>query len=178
MQSAFLLPLTGYERESGTPQTIVETDRKTALRIFQLIEAIMRDPFQGIGKPEPLKFLGPDVWSRRVTQEHRLVYAERSFEDENAFESRDLASAGAGASTFDFRFQGKIFHPGKNRHWKTQVDGLIRAARAVRLFQSTNSLRYPKNEQCMFCGHGLRKKIHNYIHPSISIIALPINSGI
>jgi toxin YoeB len=36
----------------------VETDRKTALRIFQLIEAIMRDPFQGIGKPEPLKFLG------------------------------------------------------------------------------------------------------------------------
>jgi len=32
----------------------VETDRKTALRIFQLIEAVMRDPFQGIGKPEPL----------------------------------------------------------------------------------------------------------------------------
>jgi toxin YoeB len=39
-----------------------------------LIEAIMRDPFQGIGKPEPLKFLGPGVWSRRITQEHRLVY--------------------------------------------------------------------------------------------------------
>ena len=52
----------------------VETDRKTALRIFQLIEAIMRDPFQGIGKPEPLKFLGSGVWSRRITQEHRLVY--------------------------------------------------------------------------------------------------------
>jgi len=52
----------------------VETDRKTALRIFQLIEAIMRDPFQGIGKPEPLKFLGAGVWSRRITQEHRLVY--------------------------------------------------------------------------------------------------------
>lgn len=52
----------------------VETDRKTALRIFQLIESIMRDPFQGIGKPEPLKFLGPGVWSRRITQEHRLVY--------------------------------------------------------------------------------------------------------
>ena len=52
----------------------VETDRKTALRIFQLMEAIMRDPFQGIGKPEPLKFLGPGVWSRRITQEHRLVY--------------------------------------------------------------------------------------------------------
>lgn len=52
----------------------VETDRKTSLRIFQSIEAIMRDPFQGIGKPEPLKFPGPGVWSRRITQEHRIVY--------------------------------------------------------------------------------------------------------
>ena len=34
----------------------------------------MRDSFQGIGKPEPLKFLGSCVWSRRITQEHRLVY--------------------------------------------------------------------------------------------------------
>jgi len=47
---------------------------RTALRIFKLIEAVMRDPFQGIGKPKPLKFLGPGVWSRRITQEHRLVY--------------------------------------------------------------------------------------------------------
>lgn len=52
----------------------VKTDRKTTLRIFQLIEAIMKEPFQGIGKPEPLKFLGSGVWSRRITQEHRLVY--------------------------------------------------------------------------------------------------------
>jgi toxin YoeB len=52
----------------------VKTDRQTALRIFKLIEAVMRDPFGGIGKPEPLKFLGPGVWSRRITQEHRLVY--------------------------------------------------------------------------------------------------------
>jgi toxin YoeB len=52
----------------------VETERKTALRILQLIEAIMRDPFQGVGKPEPLKSLEPGVWSRRITQEHRLVY--------------------------------------------------------------------------------------------------------
>lgn len=52
----------------------VETDRKTALRAFQLIEAIMRDPFQGICKPEPLKFFGSGVWSRRITQEHRMVY--------------------------------------------------------------------------------------------------------
>lgn len=52
----------------------VETDRRTTLRILKLIEAVMRDPFQGIGKPEPLKFLGSGVWSRRITQEHRLVY--------------------------------------------------------------------------------------------------------
>ena len=52
----------------------VETDRKIALRAFTLIEAIMRDPFDGIGKPEPLKYLAPGTWSRRLTQEHRLVY--------------------------------------------------------------------------------------------------------
>jgi len=34
----------------------------------------MREPFSGIGKPEPLKYLGAGVWSRRITQEHRLVY--------------------------------------------------------------------------------------------------------
>jgi toxin YoeB len=52
----------------------VETDRKIALRAFDLIEAIMRDPFDGIGKPEPLKYLSPNTWSRRLTQEHRIVY--------------------------------------------------------------------------------------------------------
>lgn len=52
----------------------VETDWRTALRILDLIEAVMRDPFSGIGKPEPLKYLGAGVWSRRITQEHRLVY--------------------------------------------------------------------------------------------------------
>ena len=52
----------------------VATDRKTALRAFDLIEAILRDPFDGIGKPEPLKYLASGAWSRRLTQEHRLVY--------------------------------------------------------------------------------------------------------
>lgn len=52
----------------------VASDRKTALRIFDLVESIMRDPFKGIGKPEPLKHLAPGVWSRRITQEHRIVY--------------------------------------------------------------------------------------------------------
>jgi len=52
----------------------VETDRKVALRAFDLIEAIARDPFDGVGKPEPLKYLAPNTWSRRLTQEHRIVY--------------------------------------------------------------------------------------------------------
>jgi toxin YoeB len=52
----------------------VEHDRKLALRLLDLLEAILRDPFEGVGKPEPLKYLGPDVWSRRLTDEHRLVY--------------------------------------------------------------------------------------------------------
>jgi toxin YoeB len=55
----------------------VETDRRVALRAFDLIEAIMRDPFTGIGKPEPLKYLANGAWSRRLTQEHRMVYLVR-----------------------------------------------------------------------------------------------------
>lgn len=55
----------------------VETDRKRALRAFDLIEAILRDPFSGIGKPEPLKYLAPGTWSRRLTREHRIVYLVR-----------------------------------------------------------------------------------------------------
>uniref|UniRef100_A0A831UF88 Putative mRNA interferase YoeB n=1 Tax=Geobacter metallireducens TaxID=28232 RepID=A0A831UF88_GEOME len=55
----------------------VETDRKVALRAFALVEAIMRDPFTGPGKPEPLKYLASGAWSRRLTQEHRIVYLVR-----------------------------------------------------------------------------------------------------
>jgi len=55
----------------------VQTDRKIALRAFDLIEAITRDPFTGIGKPEPLKYLLSGTWSRRLTQEHRIVYLVR-----------------------------------------------------------------------------------------------------
>jgi toxin YoeB len=53
----------------------VETNRRVALRILDLVEAVMRDPFQGIGKPEPLKYVLAGAWSRRITEEHRLVYA-------------------------------------------------------------------------------------------------------
>ncbi len=52
----------------------VKTDRRVALRALAIVEAILRDPFTGIGKPEPLKYFAPDVWSRRLTQEHRIVY--------------------------------------------------------------------------------------------------------
>ena len=52
----------------------IKSDQKVALRVIKLIEDIQRDPFEGIGKPEPLKHLAPGTWSRRITQEHRLVY--------------------------------------------------------------------------------------------------------
>ena len=52
----------------------VKEDKKTAEKIFHFIEDIKKTPFTGIGKPEHLKYLGPDVWSRRITQEHRIVY--------------------------------------------------------------------------------------------------------
>ena len=55
----------------------VESDRKLALRAFDMIEAIFRNPFEGIGKPEPLKYFIPGAWSRRLTQEHRIVYLVR-----------------------------------------------------------------------------------------------------
>jgi toxin YoeB len=52
----------------------IMTNSKTALRAFDIIENIMREPFSGIGKPEPLKHLAAGVWSRRLTEEHRIVY--------------------------------------------------------------------------------------------------------
>jgi len=45
-----------------------------ALRALDLVEAILRDPFGGIGKPEPLKYVLAGAWSRRLTEEHRIVY--------------------------------------------------------------------------------------------------------
>lgn len=63
-QSKFLEDLTYW----------VKTDRKAALRVLELVDAVLEDPFEGIGKPEPLKFGFAGCWSRRITQEHRLVY--------------------------------------------------------------------------------------------------------
>ncbi len=52
----------------------MDKDRKTGLKVLKLISEIRRDPFQGIGKPEPLKGELSGWWSRRITDEHRLVY--------------------------------------------------------------------------------------------------------
>ena len=49
-------------------------DKKTLRRVSQLLRDTLRDPFEGIGKPEPLKYGAEGAWSRRITQEHRLVY--------------------------------------------------------------------------------------------------------
>jgi len=52
----------------------VDTDRRLALRVLALVEAVLRDPFDGIGRPEPLRHDLSGAWSRRLTQEHRIVY--------------------------------------------------------------------------------------------------------
>ena len=80
-----LTGLARARRRTGSPQSVEElrredlrywvaTDRRVASRVLDLGAAILREPFRGIGKPEPLKHLGAGVWSRRLTQEHRLVY--------------------------------------------------------------------------------------------------------
>jgi toxin YoeB len=51
-----------------------ETDKKTVKKINELVKDIARSPFQGLGKPEPLKHLFSGFWSRRISQEHRMIY--------------------------------------------------------------------------------------------------------
>lgn len=51
-----------------------KTDSKKATKILDMVTAIMSDPFTGIVKPEPLKYLDSDYWSRRIDLEHRLIY--------------------------------------------------------------------------------------------------------
>ncbi len=53
----------------------LETDEEVAFKIKSLIKSISREPFKGIGNPEPLKFGLKGFWSRRITSEHRLVYS-------------------------------------------------------------------------------------------------------
>jgi len=55
-------------------QWLLEQDRKLLKRVNQLIQEVLRTPFEGIGKPEPLKGDLSGSWSRRITEEHRLIY--------------------------------------------------------------------------------------------------------
>lgn len=52
-----------------------DTDKQTLKKINKLIKDIQRNPFEGIGSPEPLKFDWSGFWSRRIDKEHRLIYA-------------------------------------------------------------------------------------------------------
>ncbi|MGH8824529.1 MAG: Txe/YoeB family addiction module toxin [Jiangellaceae bacterium] len=52
----------------------LQADRQTLKRINRLIDDALRDPTEGIGKPEPLKHMLAGAWSRRITEEHRLIY--------------------------------------------------------------------------------------------------------
>jgi toxin YoeB len=52
----------------------IQTDRATLKRVNRLIDELLRDPFTGIGKPEQLRHVLSGAWSRRITEEHRLVY--------------------------------------------------------------------------------------------------------
>jgi len=52
----------------------IKVDRKAAIRALDIVESVLKNPFTGIAKPEPLKYLPTGTWSRRLTQEHRIVY--------------------------------------------------------------------------------------------------------
>lgn len=52
----------------------IKTDLKTVKKIIELIEDVQKSPFSGLGKPEPLKYELKGFWSRRINEEHRLVY--------------------------------------------------------------------------------------------------------
>jgi toxin YoeB len=71
------MPVRSLEIDSAAFEDLiwwVRTDRKRALRVFRLIQETQSDPFVGIGKPEPLKHELAGCWSKRIDDEHRLVY--------------------------------------------------------------------------------------------------------
>ena len=51
-----------------------KSNRKKAAKILDMVTAVMEKPFEGVGKPEPLKYLGSNIWSRRIDLEHRFIY--------------------------------------------------------------------------------------------------------
>ena len=116
----------------------VQTDRRTALRLLELVEAIVREPFSGIGKPEPLKHLGPNLWSRRLTQEHRLVYLVRDdridFLQGRYHYSADDSVCCQPASVRDVRGVGVLLSavaPRRDGSWRTAFRTRATRARPV-----------------------------------------------
>jgi len=71
----------------------------------------------------------------------RKLFTSLQLDKDAEFSSWDLASPGGGSTTFEFEFQGRCYHPGVNRHWKTTLEGLQKLVWANRLFASRNSLR-------------------------------------
>jgi toxin YoeB len=64
-----------FEREAFEQfNTWAIEDKKIYAKIVDLIDDVLRDPFKGLGKPEPLKHYLKGYWSRRITDEHRLIY--------------------------------------------------------------------------------------------------------
>jgi toxin YoeB len=77
-------PVTGKRREAVFDPAFLQdlkywtrVDRKNAVRVLEIVLDVLRDPFSGLGKPEPLKYLGSNIWSRRLSLEHRVVYLVR-----------------------------------------------------------------------------------------------------
>jgi toxin YoeB len=58
----------------GRKGMLTKTEPSKVNKILDLVEVVCQQPFKGIGKPEPLKYLDSDIWSRRINLEHRLVY--------------------------------------------------------------------------------------------------------
>ena len=63
-----------------------EHDRQGLIRLNEIIRDVLRSPFQGIGKPEPLVGNFKGWWSRRITREHRLIYRVRGKDDDQSLE--------------------------------------------------------------------------------------------
>ena len=77
MDSLWNLPVKNLEFDADAFEDLawwIENDRKKALKIIKLIREVQRNPFEGTGQPEALKHDLSGCWSRRIDQEHRLVY--------------------------------------------------------------------------------------------------------
>ena len=63
-----------FQQEFARPSTLGRGRSQRGTPVLDLVEAIVRDPIQGVGKPQPLRYVLEGCWSRRITQEHRLAY--------------------------------------------------------------------------------------------------------